>query len=288
MKWCVASLLIALCACVETGQERVSLPLYLAGSGMTSPLTAAGGIAVDVERAELAFGPLYLCAGNTAGELCETARMEWLESSVVDLTSAAPVESGQLSGISGPVRSFMYDLGISSQLTRDEPYVLPAAQALGGASLRVSGSAQLGGGTVAFEAQLAVQQTEGTEPGVPVVRKSTSDMFVHEVTATERGLLVRFDGAAWLRTMDLRSYLEDASCSEGGAPIVCAQSIEQTCAADGGMASSRDCAALGQACLAGVGCTGELQIEDGSEPYRALRNALLVGKRPTFEWGFEP
>src|ERR1700712_265658 len=185
--------LLALAAGVETGQGRLALPLYLAGSGLTAPLTAAGGISLEIERAELAFGPLYLCAGNTAGELCETARLEWLQTRVVDLTSAVPTAAGELTGISGPVRSYMYDLGISSQLTRDEPYVLAAAQTLGDASLRVAGNAQLSGATVSFEAQLAVQQTAGTEPGVPVVRKSVSESFVHEITPHEGGVLVRFD-----------------------------------------------------------------------------------------------
>ena len=280
--------MLLLAACVDTGQERVSLPLYLAGSDLSAPLTAAGGIELQIETAELAFGPLYLCAGNTAGELCDTARLEWLDSRVVDLTRAAPERAGELSGVSGTVRSFMYDLGISSQLTRDAPYTLEAARQLDGASFRVAGSALLKGERVPFSAELSVQQGPGTEQGVPVIRKSVSEPFEHDVGPDEAALLVRFDAAAWLSSLELRSYARDTTCSQDGPPLACEGSIEHSCASDGSVQTSRDCAALGQACLAAVGCTSALRFEESSEAHRALRNALLVGQRPTFAWGFAP
>jgi hypothetical protein len=280
-------LALALGACVDTGQARVALPLYLAGSALDSPLMAAGEISLSVERAELAFGPLYLCAGNTAGELCDTARLEWLGSQVVDLTRAEPERAGELTGVSGSVRSFMYDLGISSQLTREAPYVLDAARQLGGASFRLSGSAELQGAQVEVSAEVPIEQTPGTEPGVPVIRKSSSERFSHTVEEDEAGLLVRFDAERWLSSIDLRPYLQDASCAPGMA-TVCAQQFEQSCASDGSVSSTRDCSAIGQACIAGVGCSSELRFADDSEAYRALRNALLVGARPEYEWGFQP
>jgi hypothetical protein len=280
--------LLALSACVDTGQERVAVPLYLAGSDLDSPLSAAGGSELTLDSAELAFGPLYLCAGNTAGELCDTSRLEWLESRVIDLTRATPERAGELTGVSGTVRSFMYDLGISSQLTRDQPYTLAAARALDGASFRVSGSANITGVSIPFRAALAVQQTESTEPGVPVIRKSSSERFSHEVAPEESGLLIRFDAAGWLRAIDLRGYLEHSTCSSDGPERVCAGQVEQRCASDGSVEGSQDCSALGQVCLAARGCASELSFEPDSEPYRALRNGLLAGARPTFEWGFVP
>jgi hypothetical protein len=245
------ALALALGACVDTGQTRVAVPLYLAGSELSSPLTAAGGIALEIEQAELAFGPLYLCAGNTAGELCDTARLEWLGSSVIDLTRETPELAGELNGVTGTVRSFMYDLGISAQLTRDQPYVLDAARMLDGASFRVSGTAERDGRRIAFSAQLPIQQTDGTEPGVPVIRKSVNERFAHEVGPDEPGVLLRFD-ASWLSSLNLRSYFDD------------------------------------EACAAADSCPSELSIEPESEPYRALRNALLTGARPKFAWEFEP
>jgi hypothetical protein len=276
------------CGCVDTGQERVSVPLYLAGSELGSPLSAAGDTTLTIDSAELAFGPLYFCAGNTAGELCDTARLEWLDARVIDLTRETPERAGELSGVSGPVRSFMYDLGISSQLTRDQPYTLAAARELEGASFRVSGSASIAGVELPFRAQLAVQQTEGTEPGVPVIRKSTSERFSHDVGADESGVLIRFDASSWLRSVDLRGYLEDDACSADGPEYVCAGQLEQRCTSDGTVSETRDCSALGQVCLAAKGCSSELVFETDSEPYRALRNGLLAGGRPTFEWGFVP
>jgi len=281
--------LLGLSACgVDTGQERVSVPLYLAGSDLGVPLTAARDSTLTIDSAELAFGPLYMCAGNTAGELCDTARLEWLDTRVIDLTRETPERAGELTGVSGTVRSFMYDLGISSQLTRDQPYTLAAARELGGASFRVSGSANVDGVEVPFRAELAVQQTEGTEPGVPVIRKSSSERFSRDVTPEEPGLLIRFDASSWLRSLDLRDALEDDVCSPNGPERVCAEQVEQRCASDGSVSESRDCSALGQVCLAAKGCSSELSFEPDSEPYRALRNGLLAGGRPTFEWGFVP
>ena len=82
-----------------------------------------GDVSVTIDRADLAFGPLYLCAGATAGDLCDTARFEWLDSAVVDTTLSDPVKVGELSGVTGTVRSWMYDLGLSSQLTREAPFI---------------------------------------------------------------------------------------------------------------------------------------------------------------------
>jgi hypothetical protein len=275
---------LALCACADTGQERVAVPLYLAGSDLTAPLTAAGGSQLSLDSAELAFGPLYLCAGNTAGELCDTARLEWLDSRVIDLMQPTPERAGELSGVTGTVRSFMYDLGISSQLTRDQPYTLSAARELDGASFRILGSIDDGGVSVPFRAELAIQQTEGTEPGVPVIRKSSSERFSHDVLPDESGVLLRFDASSWLRSVDLRGYLEDGVCSPDGPSRVCTGQVEQSCPSG----ETRDCAALGQICLAAIGCSTELRFEPDSEPYRALRNALVAGGRPMFEWGFVP
>lgn len=272
--------------CADTGQDRLEVPLFVAGSDISEPIVAVGGVALSIERADLAFGPLYLCAGATAGDLCDTARLEWLDTVVVDATLPEPVRAGDLTGVTGPVRSWMYDLGISSQLTRAQPFVLDAAAALDGASFVVAGQASLAGLRVPFSASIPIQQSEATELGVPVIRKSTSEAFLREESAGEGALLVRFDAAAWLRGLDLRPYVEDTTCSSGGPALVCAGAVEQSCAPDGTRSSTRDCAALGQVCLIARGCAAELTIEPDSEAFRSLRNALLSGSRPTFEWGF--
>ncbi|MFW6067058.1 MAG: hypothetical protein ACOC97_01880 [Myxococcota bacterium] len=286
----VALLLAALGAtgCADVAQERVQVPLSLAGTDLSAPVTAEGDVPVTVERADLAFGPLYLCAGSTAGDLCDTARLEWLETAVVDAASAEPVPVGELSGLTGPVRSWMYDLGISSQLTHTEPVVLEAAEMLGGVSFVVEGVAEVEGQEVPFSAAVPVRQTDETELGVPVVRKSANETFGHEVAVDEPGLLVRFDAAAWIGRIDFRAYVEDASCAPDGPPLVCAGAVEQVCDEAGDVVDVRDCSDLDQVCVAGVGCADGVVIEPGTDAFRRLRNALVAGDRPTFEWGVAP
>lgn len=274
---------LILSSCAETGQAPASVPLWVAGQDLADVVPAGGGTTVAVERAELAFGPLYLCAGTSAGDLCETARLEWLDSTVVDLMAAEPAEAGRLDGSTGAVRSWMYDLGISSQLTRTVPFVLSAARELDGASFVLQGVADVEGLAVPFEVAVVVQQTDDTELGVPVVRKSSSEVFFRDVVESEHGLVVRFDLAAWLRSVDFSSLVQRRSCEQGGASTVCDGTIEQQC--DGELlTASRDCAELGQVCHAASGCVDRVRIEDDTEIFRALRNGLVSGRRPDFTW----
>jgi hypothetical protein len=273
--------------CGEPGQREVEVPLYVAGSDLSLEWTAVGDIPVALDRADLAFGPLYFCAGKTAGDLCETARVEWLGSSVVDALDPQPVRVGELSGLTGSVRSWMYDLGISSQLTEREPVVLTAAKKLGGFSFVVSGRAFVEAFEMPFRAQVRVGQSESTELGVPVVR-SGSEGLAHELGETEKGLLVRFDPRPWLQSVDFRAFVERASCSPGGPPLVCDGWVESTCDSEGEIVSSRDCAADRQVCIREQGCADEILLETGSEAFRSISNELVSGERPAFTWGYEP
>jgi hypothetical protein len=269
--------------CADSSQTRVQVPLEVHGTAPTGPLLSLGAVPVTLTRADLAFGPLYMCAGAQAGELCETARVEWLDTVVVDALDPLPQPAGDLYGVSGVVQSWMFDLGISAQLTRDDPFVLEAAESLGGHSLVLEGSALVSGVTLPFVAEVAVQQTDATELGVPVVRKSSSDPFNEDVSGAERALQVRFDPATWLAGVDLRPYVQFATCAPAQEGVLCDGLLEWTCDA-GGANTSRDCAALGQVCVAGEGCADHVVIAPGSEASRALRNALVAGARPTFTW----
>jgi hypothetical protein len=241
--WRSAFLALLACACGDNGQERVTIPLYVAGSDVLQPIAARGGVPVTLERADLAFGPLYLCAGATAGDLCDTARVEWLGTVVVNALEPNPTGAGDLTGVTGTVRSWMYDLGISSQLTRSEPFVLDAARELGDTSLLIAGRADVGGVEMSFDASVRVAQTDDTELGVPVVRKSTTESFRHEVTRDEAGLTLRFDPAAWVQGVDFASF----------------------CGPDGE-------------------CFDHVTLGPDTEAFRSLRNALVSGGRPSFEW----
>lgn len=279
---------LTVAGCAESSQTRVQVSLEVQGTSTAgTPIETQGAVPVTLTRADLAFGPLYLCAGAQAGALCDTARLEWLDTVVVDALDPDPQPAGELYGVSGLVQSWMYDLAISAQLTSTEPYVLDAAEALGGHSLVLEGTAIVSGLTLPFTAQLRVQQTDTTELGVPVVRKSANDVFSEDVSGREQALQVRFDPASWLAGVDLRPYVEFRGCpavpSAADAGVVCDGLVEWTCdPADPPV--SRDCAALGQVCVAGQGCAERVVIAPGSEAARALRNALTSGTRPTFTW----
>jgi hypothetical protein len=235
-------------ACADTTGNDVAVPLYVTGIDVSEPFTTMGEVPVVLERADLAFGPLYLCAGTRAGSLCETARLEWLGSTLVPAMDPDVRLAGYLAGVSGPVRSFMYDLGITSLLTRTDPLVLPAAEQLGGVSLVVEGKAFVDGVTLPFRAHVRIAQESETELGVPIVLGSTSEVFEHQVTREERGLLVEFDPRAWVRGVDFRSLARSDGCT-GAAPC---------------------------------------EIGPETQAFRSLRNAVVSGQRPRFEWGFTP
>jgi hypothetical protein len=283
-----SSLIGLLSGCGDTGQEHVGVPLYVAGTDASEGVFAADGVPVVVERADLAFGPLYLCAGSQAGDLCDTARLEWLDSVVVDMTDPEPVRAGKLAGETGQVRSWMYDLGISSLLTQRDPFVLEAAAELGGVSLVLAGRAQVEGVELPFRAELPIQLEEENELGIPIVRSRPGEASPHEVRSDESGLLVRFDSKGWIQGMDFGAYIEDERCAAGGRELVCAGNVEQRCTPDGNGLETRDCAAFGEVCVANEGCVERVIIETGTQAYRSLRSALATGERPRFQWAFSP
>ena len=278
---------LLLSGCIQPSQDEVVIPLFVSGTPLSDSVMSTGDVPVQIDRADLAFGPLYLCAGASAGDLCDTARLEWLGTEVVDTTSGEPQEVGALMGTTGPVGSYMYDLGISSQLTRDDPYILEAAASLGDASFVVSGEAMVDGVALPFRAALQIQQNEDTELGVPVIRKSTSERFSEDVGPDTSSLSIRFDPRPWIDGVDFRAYVTRERCADGGADLVCDGAVERTCDGEREI-SSRDCAASGQVCLPGEGCADELVIPDQSTAYRSLRNALVIEGRPSFEWSVAP
>jgi hypothetical protein len=250
MKTTVCLLAAWLCACGESAQQRAEVPLLLAGTEAASFETNLA-VPVTLTRAELAFGPLYLCSGAQAGELCETARLEWRDSAVVDCLDSRSTEVGALVGVTGPVRSFMYDLGFSSVLTRDEPLELDAARELGGVSLRVEGRFTRNGEEHEFRAGVAVRQGAEVERGIPVVRKSLDDEFEHDVNGDESALLVRFDARPWVTAVDFEALFAE----------LCPDPSD--------------------------GCPDPLVLDETTESYRAFAFAVGAGERPEFDWELE-
>ena len=267
-------------ACIDTGAEPVAVPLSLAGTDVSGPVMARDGVPVELERADLAFGPLTLCAGLQAGDLCGSALAEWTESAVIDTLDPSPREVGELTGISGSARSYMYDLGYVSALVSTEPLELEAAASLGGASLVLEGVATFDGRAIPFSLRSVYTQPPEVERGIPIVRSSGANGFALELDGATPPLTIRFDPARWLTTADFRTLVQDTECTRDGT-VVCAGALERRC--EPGAPVERDCAALGQVCAPNVGCVERVEVPAGSQIAGAVRDAILAGAAPAFE-----
>lgn len=278
-------LTLPLLGCGEVGQAEVAVPLHLRGEA-PGEVRALSGQTVTLTTADLAFGPLYLCPGVSAGELCATARLEWLDSAVVDLLSRRSEEVGMLQGTTGSVRSLMYDLGLSSQLTQREPLVLTAAADLGGYSLRLAGTVESDQGDIPFSVNVLATQGEGTEVGVPLVRRTLGFRGEHEVTESEAGLRITLPASHLLGGVDFDAYLQEQACREEGPAVVCDAAEAVTC--DGDRETDRmRCSGEAPYCVHGLGCVAALTLEEDGAAYRAIRTALLSGATPTLDWNYE-
>lgn len=270
-------------ACIDAAQDEVRIPLALAGRSEAASFETPHGHRVALQSAELAFGPLYLCAGASAGRLCETALLEWDDAARVDVLSDETQRVGALRGLTGRVSSWMYDLGLVSLLTQPEPLVLEAARALDGHSVRLRGAVTVGEVTIPFRADLSIQQSDQTESGTQVIRSRQGDDLAHEVTQGD-ALTVRFDARQWFQTANFDLWLEDATCGPGGRAVVCAGQTEQTCAEDGSLVSERECAESSRVCVAARGCVAEVEVDPQSQVGAALRIDVTSASTPQFSW----
>lgn len=235
---CLCAALLGCLAGSSSPQDFVEVPLLARGTS-GAELEVDEGIELMLTRADVAFGPLFVCAGTQAGQYCDTARLEWRESAVVDALDEEPVEIGRLEGVTGKVRSWMFDYGITSFLTKSEAVLLPAAQDLGGHSLVVEGLATIDGTEVPFTLEVAIEQTSETERAVPVVRSSTTDGFEGEVTGSTSHLEVTFDPSKWLNALRRADFQALTVECELGADEVCeAVTFEESSRASGAVAQA--------------------------------------------------
>lgn len=269
--------------CEQSIQEPINLPVFVKGTNVAQTIPTNNTTEITLDRADLAFGPLYLCAGVNAGDLCDVARLEWLDSVIVNTLDSQAKQIGDLQGLTGLVLSWMYDLGISSQLTRSEPFILAAAQELDGHSLVIEGRAQVEDIQIPFSISMSLKQNDDTELGVPIIRKSLSDRFQKEVSSNDQSLTIQFNPSVWVNRLDFNKYIERKSCFAGGPELIC-NGVQELRCADDELVSERSCSDLGQICIPKQGCIEQLVIEEGSEAYRSIRNAVYSGIRPTFTW----
>lgn len=206
------SSIIAGSAMVACGDDAVSvrdIELRVAGARV-SAIAGRDEWTVELETARLAFGPLTLCPGRSAGEFCDTARGEWVDAVVVNALEPRTKRAGYLVATTGPVLSFMYDYGIVSLLTRTTPYITDAARELAGNSVELRGCATKAGQELCFALSAPIAQTNQTEQGVPVVRvnglRGLADLTqVSRLTAT-------FDPTSWVSSIDFDAIAREFEC----------------------------------------------------------------------------
>lgn len=277
--WAIAALVVT--GCIDTGAEPVAVPLGVAGTDPGGAIEARGGVAVVLERADLAFGPLTLCAGFQAGDNCDAALVEWTDAVVVDALDPEPQAVGTLEGISGTARSYMYDLGYVSLLTDSNPLELPAAASLGG-SYRIEGVAEVEGVAIPFRASAALAQPADVERGIPVVRSRADSGFALALEPETASLTVRFDPAPWVADVDFRALVQHGVCGPG-VDVVCDGQRELRCGPAGEVEREVACGEAGQVCAPDRGCVDRIELAAGSQAASAIRTALLAGRPPTFE-----
>jgi len=148
MRWPALGLLLV-GACGDTGQQRLRIPVVAQGS--QRDFFEVGDARFTLQRAELGFGPLYLCATEGADvDLCEVALGEFLQTITIDGLDGQPTTVGTLDATTGNVRSALYDYGISWLLTQQQPRASKGAP--DGHSLVLSGSVTRAQQTLLFEA----------------------------------------------------------------------------------------------------------------------------------------
>jgi hypothetical protein len=183
-----AVLLASLSGCVDRGRIRVSIPVHGAGTGTRTFDVGDANIVLDDAR--IAWGPAYFCTTPFADvDLCPTALAEVRSAATVDALDATPQMIGELDGITGTVRSAMFDYGITWLLPAAAAQVDPGAVD-GSHSAHFAGSATRSGVTRRFVIDVdMIPRSSGVSAahGVPTM---------HVIASSSEALVVRFDPTA--------------------------------------------------------------------------------------------
>lgn len=208
----VLAALALLGGCVETGRSYVAIPLH--GAGVADEPFAAGEWTVDLERAELGFGPLWLCTTEAASpEHCETAVLELTETVTIDALDPEVRMLATTHGITGTVRSAMWDYGIS--WLPAAPRARPNDGAPGGHSARFAGAATHSDGrSFTFTCDLDLPPIMQGAILVPGQR-----VEAHAIGGSDDALVVRVDPRAWWRRVDLERLAARAEAAGGSVAL---------------------------------------------------------------------
>ena len=192
--------------CVDTGQSLVAYPAH--GRGTGSSAVTVGGWQVELDAAQLSFGPVYFCATRAAStELCPAAVNESITVHTVDLLDGGSQPLGEVVGVTGYVGSATYDYGITWLPTESQPMAKEGSAS--GHSLVLEGSATAGDRRVNFVAR--VNMVPGRRGGQVVEGHPLDEVISEDV---ER-LAVEIDGDRWVQAMDF-----DELEATGDDPVV--------------------------------------------------------------------
>lgn len=189
--------IVLLLACGETGQERLRIPVF--AQGAERDFIDVGEARFTLQRADVGFGPLYLCATQGAdAHLCEAALGELLDTVSIDGLSSAASPVGNLEATTGSVRSALYDYGISWLLT--EQKARPSAGAPDGHSLVLEGDVSVGEQTLHFLANVDITPLTAGDAALNALATS------RELRAGDR-LTLRVDPYRWLSRVQVDKLL---------------------------------------------------------------------------------
>lgn len=204
--------LVSLVACAEADRTRATVELLARGT--TDPVLVDGSWTITLTRADVAFGPAYLCAtAAVSSELCHTAVLEFLEARTIDGIDPTPTPLGTLEGVTGSIRSAQYDFGIPFLLTETAPK--PIDGSVAGHSAVLEATATDGIETFDLSITLDVEaQVSGTSAivGAPLVA---------EIPESGASLTIQVDPREWLRGLDWAAL--GASPHAPGEPVVIAE-----------------------------------------------------------------
>lgn len=185
-------------ACGDTSQQRLRIPVRFEGSQRDFLMLAEARFTLS--RAELAFGPLYLCATEGADvELCDVALGELLETVTLDALSPAQVEVGTLAATTGSVRSALYDYGFSWLLTEQAPRASPGAPE--GHSLVLEGVVTRAERTLQLTARVDIRPLAAGDAALNALATS------RELSPGDQ-LILRVDPYRWLSRINVDKLFE--------------------------------------------------------------------------------
>ena len=194
--------------CGSTGQDVASFPIHGAGAGEAA--FESDGWSVTIERADVAFGPVYFCATSFADmDVCPEAEAEWLGTASIDTLDPSPQMLGEADAITATVRSAMFDYGRSWLLTAERPRANAGAPR--GHSAVFVVRAIKDGVTLDVRASIDIDPANAGQSAV--IGAPTGE----EAIEGDEALTVQFDSAAWWRGIDLDAV---AAMDEDGDGVV--------------------------------------------------------------------